>query len=262
MAVHELVHVLGAVANEAPNLCNDGHVCDVPEDLMTASLSGNELDAHVLDAARNDYYGHPGSWLDVQDSFFLEPLDSPDRSPPTVPTGLRAGDDPSGAVRFSWRSSADDLGPVAYRLYQDDRFVRQVTSTSALLATAGDISRFGVRAVDAAGRLSPVAGVRFRDGVGMVDEAGRLVLDTVRPPALRRIAVRLDAKTARIAWPAVKDAGGLRGYRIRIGNRSLLVRKPAARLALARVNGRVSVAAIDRAGNVGPALTVPRSRFR
>jgi hypothetical protein len=262
VAVHELVHVLGAVENGAPNLCKDGHVCDAPEDLLAAFLSGNELDAHVLDAGRNDYYGHDGSWLDVQDSFFLEPLDSPDRTPPTVPGGLRAGDDPSGAVRFSWRPSTDDVGPVAYRLYQDDRFVREVTSTSALLATAGDIARFGVRAVDAAGRLSSVASARFRDGVGMIDGNGRLIRDTVRPGAIARVTVRLDGKTARISWPAVKDAGGLKGYRIQIGARSLLVRKPAARLAISRLKGRVSVAAIDRAGNVGPALTIPRSRFR
>ena len=51
---------------------------------MTASLSGNELETHVLDSGRDDYYGHAGTWPDVQDSLFLERLDSPDRSAPTV----------------------------------------------------------------------------------------------------------------------------------------------------------------------------------
>ena len=85
VAMHELVHVFGAVERAAPNACQSGHVCDFPLDLMTSVLTGEELEAHVLDAGRNDYYGHGGTWTDVQDSTFLERLDSPDRTPPTAP---------------------------------------------------------------------------------------------------------------------------------------------------------------------------------
>ena len=118
--MHELVHVFGAVERAAPNSCQSGHVCDFALDLMGAVLTGEELEAHVLDAGRNDYYGHGGTWSDVQDSTFLERLDSPDRTPPTVPQGLRVGDAPTGFVRFSWRSSSDDVGPVAYRSTRTD----------------------------------------------------------------------------------------------------------------------------------------------
>ena len=107
----------------APHQCNDGHVCDVEPDLMSASLTGEELETHVLDSGRDDYYGHSGSWLDVQDSLFLERLDSPDRSAPTVPAALVVRSDPGAAVvTFSWRASSDDVGPVTYWVYENGRF--------------------------------------------------------------------------------------------------------------------------------------------
>ena len=39
----------------------------------------------MLDGGRDDYYGHSGTWTDVQDSLFLERLDSPDRAAPSLP---------------------------------------------------------------------------------------------------------------------------------------------------------------------------------
>lgn len=263
VAVHELVHVLGAVDDAAPNACQDGHVCDVGNDLLTASLSGNELETLVLDANRDDYYGHPGGWLDVQDSLFLERLDSPDRTPPGTPGLLRAGDDPSGLTRFSWRAAGDDVGPVAYRVYQDARFLRETRSTSILLGSgASGVTQYSVRAVDAVGRLSPVASVRFRDGVGMVNAAGRLVRDTVRPPAVDRVAVRRTATTVVLSWPPVRDAGGIRNYRIRSAGRTFTVTKASVAISLSRLRTGVTIAAVDRAGNVGPATTVPLRRLR
>ena len=60
----------------------------------------------------------------------------------------------------------------------------------------------------------------------------------------------------------VRDAGGIRSYRVRIGARSLVVRKPAITIARSRLRGPVSIAAVDRAGNVGPALAIALSRLR
>lgn len=263
VAVHELVHTFRAVATVAPNHCQDGHVCDVANDLLTASLSGNELETHVLDANRDDYYGHAGGWTDVRRSLFLEPLDSPDRTPPGTPGLLRAGDDPSGLTRVSWRAAGDDVGPVAYRVYQDTRFLRETRSTSILLgSSASGVTQYSVRAVDGIGRLSPVASVRFRDGVGMVDAAGRLVRDTVRPPAVARVAVRRTATTVVLTWPAVRDAGGIRNYRIRSAGRTFTVTRASVAISLSRLRTAVTIAAVDRAGNVGPATVVPLRRLR
>jgi hypothetical protein len=261
-ALHELIHVMGAVGRAAPNACQSGHVCDFPLDLMGAELTGEPLDSHVLDSGRNDYYGHSGTWTDVQDSTFLERLDSPDRTPPTTPSGLIVADDPRGSVRVSWQPATDDVGPVVYRLYEDGEFVREVKTTSVLLPGTTATVRYSVRAADTVGRLGLASEARFRPGLGMVDEQGRLVRDTVRPPAIIRVAVRKLAKTVVLSWPAVRDGGGLRGYRVKFGGRTLSVSKPTVVIARSKLVGAVSISAVDRAGNAGPALVVSRGRLR
>jgi hypothetical protein len=263
VGIHELVHVLGAVDDSAPHACLDGHVCDVENDLLTASLSGKELETHVLDGGRDDYYGHSGSWLDVQDSLFLERLDSPDRSAPTAPSALVVRDDASGLVAFSWRASSDDVGPVSYRIYQNGRFVREISRLSTLLIPPeGDTGTYSVRAADPVGHLSQPASVRFKLGFGIVDEQGRLLRDTVRPPAIRSVSVRRTTKSSTLSWPAVRDPGGIKGYRIKIGTRTLIVTRPRLTVTRATLRTAVSVAAVDRAGNIGPATTVPLRRLR
>ncbi len=231
---------------------------------MTASLSEEGLETHVLDNGRDDYYGHAGAWTDVQDSLFLERLDSPDRSAPTVPAGLVVRDDPGGAVvSLSWRASSDDVGPVTYWVYEDGRLTDDVLRPSALFdAPVGNAVTYSVRAADAVGHLSPPATIRFKPGLGIVDEQGRLLRDTVRPPALRPVSIRRTPKTVVISWPAVRDPGGLRNYRIKIGARTFFVAKPAVTISRKTLRTAVSVAAVDRAGNVGPTTTVPLRRLR
>ena len=103
--------------------------------------------------------------------------------------------------------------------------------------------------------------VRFRPDVGMVDERGRLIRDTVRPAAIARVTIKRMPRVSVLTWPAARDAGGLRSYRVKIGARTLNVRKPTIAIARATVTGPVSIAAIDRAGNVGPvARRRPRPR--
>ena len=63
-----------------------------------------------------------------------------------------------------------------------------------------------------------------------------------------------------LTWPAAHDAGGLRAYRVKIGLRTVTVQKPTITLKRARVSGPVSIAAVDRAGNIGPSLVVARGR--
>jgi hypothetical protein len=74
IAIHELVHAYGAVPIGAPHMCpspNAGHVCDAAHDLMYPSVDGTPLSGLTLDSGRDDYYGHSGSWLDIQDSPWL-----------------------------------------------------------------------------------------------------------------------------------------------------------------------------------------------
>lgn len=263
VAVHELIHVLGAVADQAPNACNDGHVCDVENDLMGSSLRGTELETHVLDGGRDDYYGHGGPWLDVRNSLFLERLDSPDRLPPATPARLVARGTPDGEARVSWAASTDDVGPVTYRVARDGRFVREVSETALTFSTfPGETAVYSVRAQDGVGHLSQPSTIRFKGGFGIVDEAGMLVRDTVAPPAVSRVTVRRRDKVVGLSWPAVRDPGGVRGYRIRIGTRTLTVTRPAVTISRSRLRAPVSITPIDRAGNLGPVTAIPLSRLR
>jgi hypothetical protein len=78
VAAHELLHTLGAVPSRAPNNCpppDDGHTCDNDRDLMYPVTDGTPLTGLTLDPGRDDYYGHSGSWLDIQDAPWLVQLD-------------------------------------------------------------------------------------------------------------------------------------------------------------------------------------------
>ena len=266
-AAHELVHSFGAVSSAAPNECatpeQSSHVCDHPLDVMVPKVTGEPFSAHLLDANRDDYYGHAGPWPDVQDSLFLDRLDGPDRTPPAAPGNVRVSEGVGGLTHMMWRSSTDDVGPVHYRIYQGSEFVREVAETTLLAPLfAGPTTQFGIRAVDSAGRLSPIVLVRFRRGVGMVDASGRLVRDTVSPPAVGRVSIRRTKTTTKLTWPQVRDAGGVKSYRVLVGSRTVTVRKPGITVSRARVTADITIVAVDRAGNVGPERVVARARVR
>ena len=114
-----------------PTRATSGHVCDVEHDLLTASLSDDELEAHVLDGGRDDYYGHSGSWADVQDSLFFERLDSPDRSAPTAPAAL--------VVRRRSRSRRSSTSRGAPRATTSARSPTGSTRTAASSGGAADL---------------------------------------------------------------------------------------------------------------------------
>ena len=113
------------------------------------------------------------------------------------------------------------MGPVAYRVYQDNSFVSSTTSTSAIVGVAAsNTSSYTVRASDTVGHLSQPLTIRFRLGLGVVDAQGKLVRDTVRPPAVGPVSVRRAPRTVRLSWPRARDLGGVRGYRVKIGSRT------------------------------------------
>lgn len=265
VAAHELIHGLNALVSPGPPHACPGdvkHPCDSPADILDPHQHPDvTLDALVLDAGRDDYYGHSGTWWDVQDSSFLTHLDSPDQTPPTAPGRLTATSR-GNTVLLSWQPSTDDVGVAGYRVYRDGALF--VTTTAPRIADSGgagaQIHTYAVRAFDAAGFLSARPEVRFKVGVGIVDDTGALVHDTVPPPAIGRIRPRIVRRSVVLAWPPVADAGGLRGYRVdRNGRLYALVRRPTVSIPAIRARATWAIRAVDRAGNRGlPARIVVR----
>jgi hypothetical protein len=226
-----------------------------PQRLLYPSFGSSvTLDSLTLDVGRDDYYGHSGPWWDVQDSPFLTRLDSPDQEPPSAPAGLNATSR-ADTVLLSWQASADDVGPVAYRIYRDGDLIG--TSDSPHFqdedAHARRTYHYAVRATDAVGFLSARVDLRFTVGLGLVDEAGALIRDTVPPPAVAAIRARATRIAVIVSWRGVSDPGGLRGYRVqRNGLRYALVLRTSVTIPRRRASARWTIRAIDRAGNLGP----------
>ncbi len=84
---HELLHAFGALPLGAPNVCtaatdpagvaDNAHPCDSQSDILFPYADGRPLQQEVLDVNRDDYYGHSGTWDDIQDSVFLHHVDTP-----------------------------------------------------------------------------------------------------------------------------------------------------------------------------------------
>lgn len=95
---------------------------------MYPYTQGQGLNAVALDVGRNDYYGHSSSWFDLQDSPWLERLDTA-----TFPLTVSIAGSGSGAV-------ASDLPGIACPASCSGTFD---TGTSIhLTATPGDHTRF------------------------------------------------------------------------------------------------------------------------
>ena len=94
VAAHEMLHSLGALPAGAPHACpgDSGHPCDSTTDVLYPYASGAPLTSYVLDYNHDDYYGHSGSWPDIQDSLWLHLLGLPSQ-PLTVSFsgGARSG---------------------------------------------------------------------------------------------------------------------------------------------------------------------------
>jgi hypothetical protein len=261
-AAHELLHNLGALPRPPgpPHACPDdpGHPCDDETDILFPyARPGTALDAHALDSGRDDYYGHSGSWWDVQDSPYLARLDSVDASPPRSPTGLTASSRGS-AITVSWTPSTN-RDPVTYRLYRgNDHFASTSAPSGTDFAPDGVTIAYTVRAADGAGYLSPRLTIRFTVGLGIVDERGALLRDTVPPPPVTGLRADAGPRMLVLSWNPVADAGGLRGYRVERNGRSYgpLRTRPTAAIPKRGARGEWRVRAVDRAGNQGPARVV------
>lgn len=262
---HELIHALNALPSPfpspgPPHRCpppHEGHVCDSTSDILYWQSGGDPLGGKVLDFGHDDYYGHSGSWWDVQDSPFLIHLDSSDQTAPTAPAGLTVTSDAGGAVSVTW-SAAADASPVGYRVYENGDLAATVKSTSSVIqARNGQTVMLAVRAIDPGGLVGPAVTISFTVGLGIVDGNGALVKDTVPPTAIVTLRGAVTAKALVLRWSAARDLGGLQGYRVtRNGGLYRLVAGTTLTVPRKLALGRWSVLAVDRAGNRGVSATV------
>lgn len=263
-AVHEMIHNLGALPDRAPNACpgDDGHPCDSEADILYPSTTGGDvLAAKQLDVGRDDYYGHLGSQWDLQDSPWLEQLQSPDRLPPTGPANVTATSRGSRVV-VSWPAASDDGGAVTYRVYRNGELVGETRATSfSETGGVGDTVEYTVRARDGVNHLGERRTIRFNVGLGIVDAQGRLVRDTVPPGPVRPLRARRAGRRVTLSWGIAEDRGGLRAYRVtRNGRQVALTARRTLTVAASRARGVWAVRAVDRAGNVGAAGATIRVR--
>lgn len=172
-AAHELLHTLGAVPRIGPaSNCpsSPGHVCDSSGDLMYPFAQPSPMSSFQLDVGRNDYYGHSGSWLDTQDSPWLQRLDAAVRLELRLQgTGSVESDVPgvacSSSCTTSWNPGTQVLLralPAPNQVFagwrgacEGDSFCRvSLESTTALTAVfAPDHFRLAVK-VDGRGRVT------------------------------------------------------------------------------------------------------------
>lgn len=185
---HELLHALGAVPPGDPHPCpgDAGHPCDSPTDVLYPVTHGEPLSQKVLDFNHDDYYGHSGSWPDIQDSLFLRHLDTSEEQLSVAFAGAGTvvsdvpGVDCSAACATQWDQSSTLT--LTAKPAPGDRFVGWrggckgvggcfVTLTAPLSATAvfGPL-RIPVR-VSVAGRgrvaCSPRCSHAFRAGAAL-----------------------------------------------------------------------------------------------
>src|SRR5262249_17522761 len=124
-----------------------------------------------------------------------------DTSPPVWPPGSTlAGTITGGTVTLVWTTATDNVGVVAYRLFQEGQPVQELSASTLTTAVTGLAPNaphaFRVQAVDAAGNVSS-------------DGPSTVVLDDTLPPTWPAgstlSAVRLSSSSASLTWTPAAD---------------------------------------------------------
>ncbi len=231
---HELLHALGALPAGAPNACtaatdpvgvaDSGHPCDSSSDVLYPYADGRPLQQLVLDFNHDDYYGHTGSWDDIQDSLFLQPLGRAPGGAWRQPVGAWSRDErpPRRHLRgglydaMGRRHRSDtlrDVGaactlpPLDRRLQWDDGLRAQ--------ADPGHVGHGGLRAGDDSGHGHDERQGRRRVLAALLEDVlRRRAADAARGPGQGLEVRRVERRVRRHA-PHVLSQDGLRAERAR-----------------------------------------------
>ena len=174
-----------------------------------------------------------------------------DTTAPTAPTGLAASLS-NGQPRLTWSAASDNVGVAAYDVLRAGVVVASTTSRIYTDTTApqGRSSTYTVRARDARGNTGPAS-----------TPVTIAVPDRTAPTAVTGLAATRSRTSVRLTWGRASDNVAVTRYYVYRG--TTRVQTLASTSTTATVNGLSSgsrytfrVAAVDAAGNVGPAVPV------
>jgi hypothetical protein len=166
VAMHEVLHALGAVPDEAPHVTYSNHVED-PSDIMyrTFNVDLNGEVTLALDPGRDDYYGHGKQFADVAQSRYLDSNPPPPPSAQKLSMGsVRRIKAPRGRLTVSARVKNAGAGGVSVRC-SAKQGKRRLRVLAAQYASGSAVCRFkGVRRGVVSGKItaSSSAGVASR----------------------------------------------------------------------------------------------------
>ena len=128
-------------------------------------------------------------------------------NPPTIPLGLMISNISSTSVDLNWQASTDDIGVVAYDIYQNDVFLNSVSDTfaTALSLDPNTLYSYYVVARDASGNISENSNT-----VSIFT-----LQDTEAPTApLNLVASNILFTSLNLSWDAATDNVGVIAYNI------------------------------------------------
>ena len=181
-----------------------------------------------------------------------------DTEAPTVPTNVRAENITENSADISWEASTDNVGVVAYEIYNRDVLLTTITEgTSARLneLTAETEYNLSIKAVDAAGNKSEAGTVSFKT------EEIKPEVDTEAPTAPKDIKVeKITENSVYISWKESTDNVGVVAYEVYNGDKLLVTVKDKTSVKISDLKAgtkyNLSIKAVDAAGNKSEAGTI------
>ncbi|MDK8179215.1 fibronectin type III domain-containing protein, partial [Paenibacillus sp. UMB4589-SE434] len=179
----------------------------------------------------------------------------PDTQPPSVPANLQANGVTSNSVKLAWSASTDNVGVIAYDVYQGGVKTATVTGTTyqAIGLAADTTYSFNVRARDLAGNISsPSLEIQVKTLVENGD-------DHIPPTVPSNVQVTAKSATSvTLSWTPSTDNVGVVEYLVSYGAQTVNQAAPTVLISGLTPNTlySFSITAKDLAGNVSPAATI------
>lgn len=225
--IHEVLHTMGAVVNDAGRSSGAGHCTDGQDIMCYVDGSGAPYNASVcgtkvLDCGRNDYFNPrpaAGSYLAshwnsaASYNRYLSHETAVATAGPSAVGSLARSGVSQGAISVRWSAARAASGIARYEIAvrRIGGSWRTVVNTSQLSATVGGLDpstryQVGVVTRDKAGRTSTRA---------TVTATTTSRPDHVRPTQPRRVTARQRGSVVNFSWKAARDNVGVSRYELR-----------------------------------------------